>query len=226
MSIHLNDRKKIIFCSYRTWSNEILEDLRQHFGQNFEHVADKESFDKISNSLLNRVIILAGWSWYIPKNVINNNTVVGLHPSDLPHYAGGSPIQNQIIDGIVRSKMSLFELNSEFDRGDIIDKQDLSLDGNMTDIFQNLRRAGTDLLKSFIEKFPDYTKAPQQNHQEHVRRLKHTDSMISSAQIQNMTARELYDFIRCREDPYPNVYLEDHTGRVYFKKVHFESKIV
>ena len=36
-----------------------------------------------------------------------------------------------------------------------------------------------------------------------------------------MTAQNLYDTIRCREDPYPNAYIEDETGRLIFKRVEF-----
>ena len=36
-----------------------------------------------------------------------------------------------------------------------------------------------------------------------------------------MSAREIYNFIRCREDPYPNTYYEDDTGTILFKSVDF-----
>jgi len=30
--------------------------------------------------------------------------------------------------------------------------------------------------------------------------------------------------MRCREDPYPNAFIEDKTGRLLFKKVDFIAK--
>jgi len=39
-----------------------------------------------------------------------------------------------------------------------------------------------------------------------------------------MSTRELYNFIRCRQDPYPNVYLEDEFGKLIFKNVEYEER--
>ena len=51
-----------------------------------------------------------------------------MHPSDLPKYAGGSPIQHQIINGVINSKATLFEVTKEIDSGPILYKTNLSLD--------------------------------------------------------------------------------------------------
>ena len=50
-----------------------------------------------------------------------------LHPSDLPKFRGGSPIQNQIINGVKKTKISIFRINSEIDAGDIVAKAPLDL---------------------------------------------------------------------------------------------------
>ena len=43
-----------------------------------------------------------------------------LHPSALPKFRGGSPIQNQIIRNIKNSKVTLFKMNEKIDAGPII----------------------------------------------------------------------------------------------------------
>jgi methionyl-tRNA formyltransferase len=169
------------------------------------------------------IVLLAGWSWYVPPVILEKNTVVGLHPSDLPEHAGGSPIQHQIIDGLVDSKMTLFELNEEYDRGYIIQKCDLDLRGSMKDIFSSLREAGTFLLMSFLKAYPKYEKHDQKDTKRVRKRLKPEDSELTLEKFSSMTARELYDFIRCREDPYPNVFVQDKTGRLCLKLVGFKS---
>ncbi|GIR96779.1 hypothetical protein CM15mP99_4140 [bacterium] len=45
------------------------------------------------------------------------------------------------------------------------------------------------------------------------------DSKLSKKDLISLSARELYNFIRCLEDPYPNAYIEDETGRMLLKKV-------
>ena len=77
------------------------------------------------------IIILLGWSWILKKEVVNNFYVIGIHPSDLPNYAGGSPIQNQIINGLSSSKCTLFKISKYVDKGPILGKTNLNLDGNI-----------------------------------------------------------------------------------------------
>ena len=42
-----------------------------------------------------------------------------LHPSPLPKFRGGSPIQNQIIRGKKISAVTIFKINKIIDGGDI-----------------------------------------------------------------------------------------------------------
>ena len=46
---------------------------------------------------------------------------------NLPKFRGGSPIQNQIIRGITKSKISAFRVNSVIDGGDICLKRHINL---------------------------------------------------------------------------------------------------
>jgi hypothetical protein len=48
-------------------------------------------------------------------------------------------------------------------------------------------------------------------------------SRIDKSELLKMTARDLYDRMRCLEDPYPNAYIEDETGKLYFKLVLFKE---
>ena len=50
------------------------------------------------------------------------------------------------------------------------------------------------------------------------------DSKLSKKDLISLSARELYNFIRCLEDPYPNAYIEDETGRMPLKKVTFNKE--
>ena len=58
-----------------------------------------------------------GWSWIVSKDLIENFTCLMLHPSPLPLYRGGSPLQNQIIEGKKTSKVSIIIMTEELDAG-------------------------------------------------------------------------------------------------------------
>ena len=47
--------------------------------------------------------------------------------------------------------------------------------------------------------------------------------LILKEDFLKMTARDLYDKMRCLEDPYPNAYIQDETGKLYFKLVSFKE---
>ena len=54
---------------------------------------------------------------------------VMLHPSKLPDFAGGSPLQNQIIRNIKKSAITLFVMNKKIDQGNIIAQKMIMLTG-------------------------------------------------------------------------------------------------
>jgi len=51
----------------------------------------------------------------VPIELIDEYDCYCIHPSDLPKYRGGSPIQNQIIDGVKDSAVTLFKMDYDLD---------------------------------------------------------------------------------------------------------------
>ena len=74
-----------------------------------------------SNISLNNpeIIFFIGWSWIIDDHLIKSNKCICLHPSPLPKYRGGSPIQHQIINGESLSAVTFFEMTNDLDAGDM-----------------------------------------------------------------------------------------------------------
>ena len=65
-----------------------------------------------------------------------------LHPSPLPKFRGGTPIQNQIIAGKKISSVTLFKINKILDGGPIIAKKPYSLEGSMSQILARITKIG------------------------------------------------------------------------------------
>ena len=214
---------KIVFCGYRNWSINLFNKLKAKYNKvNFNLIINNKEFKLIDFSGTN-FIICAGWSWIIPNNIVDNYLVIGTHPSDLPAYAGGSPIQNQIINGIVKTKNTLFRLSSVLDGGEIIYKNNLLLEGNIENIFKNFEDSSYKLIVKFINNYPNNPKIKQNiQNIHHVKRLKPKDSELTSDKISKMTCKELYNFIRCRTNPYPNVFIKDKLGILKFNDIDFE----
>lgn len=217
----------LIFCAYREWAIKVYDEIKTQYSNKFDFYLAKNQLSLeslITGGLKPDYIICIGWSWIIPARITNKIKVVGIHPSDLPDYAGGSPLQHQISEGIINTKNTLFELNEEIDSGPIMAKSELSLEGNMRNIFNNLAKSSTQLIKLLLEdKIVD-----SQSQNKHVinkrKRLTEKDGELTMEKLHNMSALDLYNFIRCRMYPYPNAYLEDDSGKIYFSDVNFDHK--
>jgi methionyl-tRNA formyltransferase len=223
---------KILMAAYRDWAmnvyHETWVEINKNGQKHFIECAQTpdELIDYMKNDTWDAVV-LVGWSWKVPADIVNNNIVVGMHPSDLPKYAGGSPIQNQIIDGIKQTNATLFKLNEQFDQGEIVDKEPIDLRGHLSDVFRNIANASVNLIKRFVENFPNNTYTPQIGEKHVVRRLKPEHSRINNpvnSLGKHLSCEELWNHIRCREDPYPNAYFEDETGKLVIKHVEFIPK--
>jgi methionyl-tRNA formyltransferase len=220
----------VIVCAYRAWAKEVFHNLELELKSlelpyDLVLVTSQMALLAIVQSLeKGAIVICIGWSEYIPGSILRKHLTIGIHPSDLPNYAGGSPIQHQILDGLEVSKNTLFKFTDDLDNGPIIDKENISLKGGISDVFQELERSSLIMLKKFLQRFPNF----ELQHQDAVnapnKRFKPEDSRITPETLQSMSARKLYDFIRCRQDPYPNAFISDSTGTLVFKQVQFTFK--
>jgi methionyl-tRNA formyltransferase len=216
---------RALFCAYRDWAVSVYENIKESYPDLVLVRTPEDLTSKFSSSEWD-VIFIVGWSWKVEPEIVNNCMVVGMHPSDLPDYAGGSPIQNQILDGITETRASLFKLNEKFDNGDIVDKERIDLSGHLTDVFDSISSATVLMIKRFMLSYPDIETSSQVGSGKKVRRIKPADSRLKNPESPRglMSCRELWDFIRCREDPYPNAFFEDDTGRLVIKHVEFYPK--
>lgn len=222
---------RVIFCGYRSWALNIIDEIKKHKKINScEVISSKKEYDfKFNKLVINAdIIVFLGWSWIIPKEITNKYLCVGVHPSDLPDYRGGSPIQHQIINGVTETKISLMSISEKLDGGDIWLKHDLDLRGdNVEVIFKNLEDSSISLFNNFFDLYPkiilikqDLTKGS------YFKRRTPEQSSLELDDFKNKSLKEIYNTIRCLTYPYPNAYIEDKQGnKLYFKEVAYLPKL-
>jgi methionyl-tRNA formyltransferase len=211
----------IILAAYRPWALSICNSLNM---KNQTVTSNDELFLRITDQAKEiKAIIFIGWSSIIPKNIIDSYLCVCYHPSDLPKYRGGSPIQNQIIDGLKSTFGTLFKMDDSIDSGPIYSKAPLSLEGNMTDIFSSLEQNAYFLVSDFIKNLQSnkILNFVEQNHHEASFCKRRTPEMseISLNDFSTKSAEELFNKIRSLGDPYPNAFFRTVDGRKLLFKV-------
>jgi hypothetical protein len=170
------------------------------------------------------MILFCGWSDTPVKEIVERIPTFTAHCAADDIYSPGTPLQNQIIDDIRFTKHRLVRVGyPELSLRQYSHEVDLDISGNMTDIFLQLKATCIALFNMFLYDYPnvEWKEWPASQEQRPKRTPK--DSRITSDMLTSMTTRRLYDFIRGLEDPYPNAFLEDEHGRLYFNKVHFKS---
>lgn len=222
---------KLLICGYRDWALKLYlnlwKDANKENGLLVWYTSEKDRVIQDADRYSVDFIIFVGWSWIVGKDVLDKYKCLCLHPSPLPKYRGGSPLQHQIINGEKESAITLFEMTENIDDGPILGQVPLSLEGSLDDIFSRLSVAGAGLIYDcLIENNTWDNRKPQdESLATTFRRRKPKESQLQTENFQNWSCERLYDFIRCLATPYPNAFIEDENGdRLYFEKVRLEKK--
>ena len=218
--------KQILCITYRDWALKIYEMLADTLPQyNFKIIFDTpEGTDTLALKTFQPDIILwYGWSWIIPASIVEQYYCICLHPSPLPQYRGGSPLQNQILNGEKNSAVTIFKMSSGLDEGDIIRQIPMSLKGNIENIFSRMTTLGFGATCDFLKN--GYNLKPQDHSAATLfKRRKPSDSEITLDEIQNQTREYLYNKIRMLTHPYPTAFIKDKDGkRLYITSAHIDG---
>jgi methionyl-tRNA formyltransferase len=210
---------KIACVGYRPWALNIYHRLEQETDHVFLKINGLAQFDEeLIKDFKPDLVLFYGWSWKIPPSLINSLTCLMLHPSPLPKYRGGSPVQNQIIAGETQSAVSVFIMTNEMDAGDLLGQLPLSLSGSLDQIFADIEAAGFIITLKILQQ----GLLPQaQNHADatYCKRLTPAESEITLQDLQGKTASYLYNKIRMLADPYPNAFIRTSDGKKLLIKV-------
>lgn len=208
---------KVMICGYRDWAFDIFKNTELTFDGQKEiiYIDDTEDFNLIVDKCKPEVIFFIGWSWIIDEQMIKEYKCVCLHPSPLPKYRGGSPLQHQILSGEKESAVTLFQMDDGIDTGDILYQEKFSLDGDLSQIFQRIVRLGSDGVSKIIEN--DYEIKKQNNEKAtSFKRRKPNQSEITLTDLKKYTAKQLHNKIRALQDPYPNAFIKCKDGSKLF----------
>jgi len=119
-----------IECIYSNKSDAFVLE-RAHKYQIFSRVFTREelySTNNIVNELKDKgvdLIVLAGFLWLVPQSLIDNFTIINIHPALLPNYGGkgmyGQKVHEAVVaNGEKESGITIHYVNNRYDEGQII----------------------------------------------------------------------------------------------------------
>lgn len=204
---------RVACVGYRDWALNIYDRLAASTDHIFLIFRSKAQFNVDAlDDFKPDLVLFYGWSWIVSADLLERHTCLMLHPSPLPRYRGGSPIQNQIIAGDSSSKVSLFVMTDKLDAGDLVGQHDLSLAGTLDEIFKRIEDSGLELTRHLLEH--GLQRIPQDNLvATYCKRRTPSDSEITAEELASQPAEYLYNKIRMLADPYPNAYILTADGK-------------
>jgi methionyl-tRNA formyltransferase len=199
---------------YRDWAREIHNNVNEILSP--DHIVHFHSMKEAVCGVTN--VFAVGWSEIIPEDIYERQSVFILHPSPLPKYRGGSPIQHQLLAGEKVSAVTIFKLDKdheEIDSGPICWQMPFSLEGNLDEIFERIVHVGARGILTVIEAVEDGTLAFLEQNEEMAtvfkRRMPY-QSEIDRTEITTWPAWKLDAKIRGLQDPYPNAFITCADG--------------
>lgn len=205
----------IIVYGNREWAIRIFSKL----STSDKCLITSQNYD-IIDKLTPELVVFLGWSHIIPEDVVAKHKCICLHPSPLPRYRGGSPIQHQIINGEEVGAVTLFIMDKGIDTGPIVFQKEISLRGELTDIFDRIVEVGAQGLNEYIPIHKSVIPIVQnESLATTFKRRKPSQSEITLDEIRKIDAFSLYNKVRSLQYPYPLPYILCNGGtKLYILK--------
>lgn len=122
-------------------------------------------FDRIVSDGVD-LLLVGAFGQILDKRILNvaRYGVLNFHPSLLPAYKGGSPIEEQILSGNLSGGVTLHWMTEEVDEGPIVKQEhvEIGLDDDYETVLENCVRKGETIVDELLKQPPD--EWPKQDH--------------------------------------------------------------
>jgi methionyl-tRNA formyltransferase len=210
--------KKILIVS----TNSDLKKIFKSKSKNIIFIQNQKKFSYEKVKKLNpKIIFFVYWHWKISSKIFKKYLCIGFHSSPLPYGRGGSPIQNMILKGNNFSKVCAIRIQEKLDSGDIYLKQNISLKGNLDDIWIKINKKIFFMIRKIIKKIP--TPQKQIGKVVFFKRLKPEQSLLFS----KTSLKKIYDQIRMRDTKLNNIhstFINYKNLKISFKNAKYNKK--
>ena len=162
-------------------------------------------------------IFLFRWPHIVSSELVNSTRAkwVVFHTSELPRGRGGSPLQNQILEGKFLSRVNALELSDVVDAGRIYASQDVSLQGTADDIWLAIAQAAAKLAQRVV-----HGALPYEQLGEVTRYKRRKNNHLPS----EGTPAEIHRFVQMLDgEGYPGAHVDYGNLRITFSRSSFRD---
>lgn len=225
-----NNLENIIIATIKEWNIENYFKLKTIYEKDFNFYlfsnCEELNYENIKK-IKPKYIFFPHWSWIIPEDIYNNFECVVFHMTDLPYGRGGSPLQNLIVNGIYKTKISAIKVDKELDSGDIYLKEDLDIsEGSAEEIFIKASRI---TFEKLIPKFLKEKLIPYKQNGT-ITTFKRRNPLQSNLKtFDNISLNRIYDFIRmldAKDYPKAFILLNDKYKIEFFSVKKYNNKLI
>lgn len=208
-------KKVYIVATIRPWNIQAFQDTIRHYPGIWHLITDvKELTPGRIKKLKPRYIFFPHWNHIIPASIMDLAECVCFHETDVPFGRGGSPIQNLIVHGRKKTKITALQMTQELDAGPVYLKRPLALEGLAEEIF--IRASG--IVAEMIREIIDNEPVPRAQKGKPVKFPRRTPEQ-SVIPLELTTLHELFEHLRMLDAAeYPKAFIEHGGYRFEFSR--------
>ncbi|RTZ14657.1 methionyl-tRNA formyltransferase [Vibrio aquaticus] len=207
-----------VVATIKPWNIKEFQSLKGRLSGKWHLITSKEELSVERLEQLNpRYVFFPHWSWIVPSEILERWECVCFHMADVPYGRGGSPLQNLIVHGHKKTKLSALRMVNELDAGPVYRKVPMSLEGSASDIFHRMAPLTFQLIGDIAKNEP----SPQEQEGDVVVFKRRTPKQ--SLLPKSGDASSLYDHIRMLDaETYPKAFLEWGKVRLTFDEARLD----
>ncbi len=146
-----------------------------------------------------KLAVLAAYGRIIPQSILDQFPlgIINVHPSLLPLYRGPTPIEQSLLDGAVKTGVSIIRLTAGMDEGPVYKQKTVRLTGAETkaELSERLQRVGGELLvevlPSIFEKSLNPRRQAHSSRATYSQKLTKSDGIIDWSKPAELIEREI-----------------------------------
>ena len=203
-----------IVATIKSWNIKNFREIISKYPGKWHLISDPKKLTlKALDKIKPRYVFFPHWSVKVPKQITDKYECVCFHETDLPYGRGGTPIQNLILAGKKKSKITALRMVEELDAGPIYLKKPVSLHGSAQEIYERSSLIVAEMIKDIVIKNPK--PRPQKGKITVFKRRTPDQSDLTKNSFKS--DEEFYDFVRMLDaESYPKAFIPIGEKRIEF----------